>query len=107
MEKEIHSIDVEMDNIKELIKEWQNKLEILHWNITTERIDPKQVIHDGEDYFIGIAIDWDSLRGVIYHDIDLYEEAIVHELLHVRYSTEDEDWVNETTTQLLHSKYKY
>ena len=107
MEKEIHSIDVEMDNIKELIKEWQDKLEIAHWNITTEKIDPKQVIHDGEDYFIGIAIDWDSLRGVIYHDIDLYEEAIVHELLHVRYSTEDEDWVNETTTQLLHSKYKY
>ena len=107
MEKEIHSIDVEMDNIKELIKEWQDKLDISHWNITTEKIDPKQVIHDGEDYFIGIAIDWDSLRGVIYHDIDLNEEAIVHELLHVRYSTEDEDWVNETTTQLLHSKYKY
>ena len=96
-----------MDNIKELIKEWQDKLEIAHWNITTERIDPKQVIHDGEDYFIGIAIDWDTLRGVIYHDIDLNEEAIVHELLHVRYSTEDEDWVNETTRQLLHSKYKY
>ena len=107
MEKEIHSIDVEMDNIKELIKEWQDKLDIAHWNITTEKIDPKQVIHDGEDYFIGIAIDWDCLRGVIYHDIDLNEEAIVHELLHIRYSTEDEDWVNETTRQLLHSKYKY
>ena len=107
MEKEIHSIDVEMDNIKELIKEWQDKLDIAHWNITTEKIDPKQVIHDGEDYFIGIAIDWDTLKGVIYHDIDLNEEAIVHELLHIRYSTEDEDWVNETTRQLLHSKYKY
>ena len=96
-----------MDNIKELIKEWQDKLEIAHWNITTEKIDPKQVIHDGEDYFIGIAIDWDTLRGVIYHDIDLNEEAIVHELLHVRYSTENEDWINETTNQYLHSKYKY
>lgn len=107
MEKEIHSIDVEMDNIKELIKEWQDKLEILHWNITTERIDPKQVIHDGEDYFIGIVRDWDNRKGIIYHDIDLYEEAIVHELLHIRYSTENEDWINETTRQLLHSKYKY
>ena len=44
-----------MSNIKELIKEWQNKLEILHWNITTERIDPKQVVYEGEGkggYFI-------------------------------------------------------
>ena len=96
-----------MNNINELIKEWQTKLDITHWNIITEKIDPKQVIYNGEDYFIGIAIDWDALKGIIYHDIDLNEEAIIHELLHIRYSTEDEDWINETTNQYIHSKYKY
>ena len=90
-----------------MIKEWQEKLQIPHWVITTERIDPEQVIYAGEDYFIGISIDWDNLSGVIYHDIDLTEEAIIHELLHIRYSTENEDWINDTTKQYIHSKYKY
>jgi len=90
-----------------MIKEWQEKLQIPHWVITTERIDPEQVMYAGEDYFIGISIDWDNLSGVIYHDIDLTEEAIIHELLHIRYSTENEDWINDTTKQYIHSKYKY
>tara|TARA_R110000824_G_scaffold309064_1_gene496490 strand:- start:1133 stop:1414 length:282 start_codon:yes stop_codon:yes gene_type:complete len=93
--------------MNEMIKEWQEKLQIPHWVITTERIDPEQVMYAGEEYFIGIAIDWDNLSGVIYHDIDLTEEAIIHELLHIRYPTENEDWVNETTRQYIHSKYKY
>ena len=89
------------------IEEWQTKLGISQWGITTEKIDPKQVIYEGEKYFIGISIDWDNLSGVIYHDIDLTEEAIIHELLHIRYSTENEDWINDTTKQYIHSKYKY
>jgi len=93
--------------MNEIITEWQTKLEISHWSITTEKIDPEQVIYNGEKYFIGIAIDWDTLKGVIYHDIDLDEESIIHELLHIRYSTEDEDWINETTKQYIFSKYQY
>tara|TARA_Y100000034_G_C6791461_1_gene354410 strand:+ start:27 stop:308 length:282 start_codon:yes stop_codon:yes gene_type:complete len=89
------------------IQEWQTKLGISQWDITTEKIDPKQVIYEGEKYFIGISIDWDNLSGVIYHDIDLTEEAIIHELLHIRYATENENWINETTKQYIHSKYKY
>tara|TARA_Y100000310_G_scaffold101561_1_gene99676 strand:- start:1007 stop:1282 length:276 start_codon:yes stop_codon:yes gene_type:complete len=86
--------------INEIIKEWQTKLGISHWDITTEKIDPEQVIYNGEKYFIGITIDWDNLDGVIYHDIALYEDAIIHELLHVRYPTRSEDWVNKKTIQL-------
>jgi len=93
--------------MNKVISEWQTKLGITGWNITTERIDAEQVMYAGEEYFIGIAIDWDNLRGVIYHDIDLTEEAIIHELLHIRYSTENEDWINDTTKQYIHSKYKY
>ena len=93
--------------MKEIIKEWQTKFGISHWDITTEKIDPKQVVYNGEEYFIGIAIDWDTLKGVIYHDIDLTEEAIIHELLHIRHPKEDEDWINETTKQYLYSKYTY
>tara|TARA_R110000824_G_scaffold357415_1_gene544869 strand:- start:196 stop:477 length:282 start_codon:yes stop_codon:yes gene_type:complete len=90
-----------------ILQEWQTKLGISQWGVTTEKIDPKQVIYEGEKYFIGIAIDWDNLSGIIYHDIDLTEESIIHELLHIRYPRENEEWINETTTQYLHSKYKY
>ena len=93
--------------MKEVIKEWQDKLEIPNWDITTEKIEPEQIMYDGEEYFVGIAIDWDNLSGVIYHDIDLTEDAVIHELLHVRYKDKDEDWINETTKQHLHSKYRY
>tara|TARA_Y100000310_G_scaffold67815_1_gene63208 strand:+ start:178 stop:459 length:282 start_codon:yes stop_codon:yes gene_type:complete len=89
------------------IQEWQTKLGISQWDITTEKIYPKQVIYEGEKYFIGISIDWENLSGVIYHDIDLTEESIIHELLHIRYPKENEEWINETTTQYLHSKYQY
>ena len=55
---------------------------------------------------IGFDINKDRVNQ-LKNNIDLTEEAIVHELLHIRYSTENEDWINETTRQHLHSKYKY
>ena len=87
--------------IEELIVKWQKHLGLLDWTILTKRIDPKQVMYNGEDYFIGIAIDLDTLCGIIYHDIDLYEEAILHELLHIRYPSEDEDWIENKTNEIL------
>ena len=93
--------------MNEMIKEWQDKLQLSNWVITTEKIDPKQVVYEGEKYFIGISIDWDNLSGVIYHDIDLDEEAIIHELLHVAYPKKNEAWINETTNQYIFSKYTY
>jgi len=86
---------------KQTIKKWQDKLEIPEWDITLESIYPEQIEYSGEKYFIGITRDFKNKTGVIYHDIDLYEEAIIHELLHIRYPTRSEDWVNKKTEILL------
>lgn len=89
-----------MLSLEQTIKKWQNKLEIQEWDITLESIHPEQIEYNGEKYFIGITRDFKNKTGVIYHDIDLYEEAIIHELLHVRYPTKSEDWVNKKTKKL-------
>jgi len=90
----------------ELIEEWKTKLGISNWCITTEKINPT-ARNNKEEYSIITSIDWDNLSGVIHHDIDLTEETIIRELLHVRYPEENEDWINEMTKQYIHSKYKY
>jgi hypothetical protein len=90
-----------MLEIKDLVKRWQDKLEIPEWDITLESIHPEQIEYSGEKYFIGITRDFKNKTGVIYHDIDLYEEAIIHELLHVRYPTRSEYWVDKESKKLL------
>jgi|TARA_R110000782_G_scaffold207235_1_gene295757 hypothetical protein len=84
-----------------LIKKWQLNFGITDWQITTEKIDSNQIIYNGETYFVGIERDFKKKEGIIYHDIDLCEESIVHELLHVQNPGKDEDWVNKKTNQLL------
>ncbi len=93
-----------------IIKEWQDKLGISDWNITTERIKPESITYNGAGYFVGVYFNQEDLclkEAIIYHDIDLTEESIIHELLHVANPEKDEEWINETTKQYLHSKYKY
>jgi len=87
--------------IEATIAKWQEYLGLLDWNITTERIDPNQVMYNGETYFIGISTFPETLSGIIYHDIDLYENAILHELLHVRYPEKDENWIVNKTDEIL------
>ena len=84
-----------------LIKKWQTSFGITDWQITTEKIDSNQIIYNGETYFVGIERDFKKKEGIIYHDIDLCEESIVHELLHVQNPDKDENWVNKKTNQLL------
>jgi hypothetical protein len=79
--------------MKALIDSWAIALGVEDWDIRTERIEPKQIEYNGEDYFVGIERDFDGRKAVIYHDIPLDEESIVHELLHIAFpQAEDEDY---------------
>jgi hypothetical protein len=69
------------------------------WTITTEAIEKKSVTYaddvpDNDKYFVGIQIDKESMQARIYHDRELTERDIIHELLHVRYPNKNEDWIN-------------
>lgn len=68
-----------------LITAWQERIGITDWEILSEKISPGQIIYDGEHYFIGIVIDKKQKLAIIYHDIELNDNSICHELLHVKY----------------------
>jgi hypothetical protein len=84
-----------------LVNKWQSKLNLKEWSFTTEEILPTQVLY-GNDcpvkdrYFIGIEIDKENKIGTIYHDRELTEADIIHELLHVKYPNKSENWINKT-----------
>ena len=67
---------------------WKSRLGISDWSIGTELIFPDQIIYDGESYFIGIETNHKDKIAKIYHDINLDDESICHELLHVKYPEE-------------------
>jgi hypothetical protein len=77
--------------MRPLIDSWAVRLGIGDWDIRTERIDARQVEYDGEDYFIGIERDFEGRSAVIYHDVPLDEESIVHELLHIVFPQADDE----------------
>lgn len=88
------------------INKWKSILQLSDWQIDTESINPNQVSYPSdcvgdERFFIGIEKDEALNKAVIYHDRPLYEEAIVHELLHVKYPEKSEEWVNKQTHSLL------
>ena len=85
-----------------MIEKWKLLLRLKEWTFITQAILPEQVTYDDdcplEDrYFVGIGIDHQSKMGVIYHDRELTEKDIIHELLHVKYPDKSEDWVNKKT----------
>lgn len=84
----------------EWLKKWQDKLELNHWTIVIKSIESKQVVFPKDlefKEFIGIYQDKFNHTGTIYHNIPLYEDAIIHELLHVKYPEASEEWINEKT----------
>ena len=76
------------------INSWMRYLNLTDWTVTMSKIeDPNQIEYNGETYFIAIERDFNNKKATIFHDINLTEVAIVHELLHIVYPKEQE---NET-----------
>ena len=85
------------DNI---VHKWQDKFQLTDWEFPIQGILPDQVVYyndclDEDKYFVCIEIDTPKKIGIIYHDRELTEKDIIHELLHVKYPSKSEDWVNE------------
>jgi hypothetical protein len=68
-----------------MIKKWKKILNIEEWDIVAYRIDPEEdsIEYNGESYFIAIERDFETKSAIIYHDIDLDDRSISHELLHI------------------------
>lgn len=92
--------------VSKLLEKWQSLLHIHYWTILCEPIDEMQVMDDlkgdmpGHE-FVGIAIDFTNLSGIIYHTRPLQEDDIVHELLHVRFPDWSEQKVDYWTSLLI------
>jgi hypothetical protein len=83
-----------------MIDKWRTILSLDDWIITTESIDPKSVTYDmdcpSEDrYCVGIVSHGEIKEAILYHDRELTERDVIHELLHVRYPDWKEDQVNQ------------
>lgn len=83
-----------------MIDKWKRRLLLDDWTIVTESIDPKAVTYDSEcptedRYYIGIQPNHETKTATIYHDRELTERDVIHELLHVKYPEWLEDQVNE------------
>lgn len=88
------------------LESWKGVLDLDDWIITTEAIAPEAVMYDPEipakdRYYVGVQADPEKRIATIYHDRDLTEEDIVHELLHVAQPEWSEWQVNRVTELLL------
>ena len=94
--------------VRHLIKAWAKRFGIDDWDIRTEKITPGQIEYNGEDYFIGVERDFGSRTAIIYHDIPLCEESIIHELLHIVFPEPNPDethmdyerWITEAAENI-------
>tara|TARA_R110000850_G_scaffold31469_1_gene86373 strand:+ start:153 stop:446 length:294 start_codon:yes stop_codon:yes gene_type:complete len=97
-----------MTNIS-LVHKWQSKLNLKGWSFLIDEIQPNQVVYDNDcpvkdRYFVGIEIDKENKIGTIYHDRELTEADIIHELLHVKYPEKGEAWINTTENIILNNE---
>ena len=88
-----------------MIEKWKTILALEEWTITTEAIEKKSVTYEGgvpawERYFVGVEPNHNNKTAVIYHDRELTEEDVVHELLHIAHPKWSE-WQVNTVTKLL------
>lgn len=90
------------------IKFWQKYLELLDWSVVSEKIKKEQVLYDidvpkDDQYFVGVHINNCDKVATIYHDRELNDEYVLHELLHVKYPKFTEDQVNKECYEILNN----
>lgn len=87
-----------------MIDKWQKILSLDDWMIVTEPIEPESVMYDSEcpvedRYYVGVQTKqlpgFNKKMATIYHDRELTERHIIHELLHVKYPEWTEEQVNK------------
>jgi hypothetical protein len=93
---------------EKMIEKWKLILSLTDWDITTQAIDPNAVTYDNdipieERFYIGVSPNHTSKTATIYHDRELTERDIIHELLHVRNPSWGEDRVNKVEKVLYYS----
>ena len=95
-----------------VVRKWQKRFGLTDWTIEIEKILSGAVEYPddiGDDnYYIGIEknpINLKTKKTTLYHDVPLYEEAIIHELLHIKHPEWSEDEVNRVQDELV-KKYK-
>jgi len=99
--------NIKVENLP-LINKWQILLSLSDWVILCEPISENQVVDEMEKNthgheFVGIHIDFTNKIGTIYHTRKLKEDDILHELLHVRFHSWNEEKVNFWTNLILKS----
>lgn len=84
-----------------LINKWKRYLGIKAWSVTTEFIDLESVSveYNGHTYFVGILRNFNEKEAIIFHDVELDEETIIHELLHIVFPKPNSDEVYEEYEQ--------
>mgnify|MGYP003657149251 FL=1 len=92
-----------------LLDKWQSKLNLKGWSFPIQEIQPTQVVYNNDcpvkdRYFVGIEIDKENKIGTIYHDRELTEADIIHELLHVKHPNKSEAWINTTENIILNNE---
>jgi len=101
---------MDRSHVSRTISDWQHYFGIEEWEITTEQIDLDKVTveYNGHTYFVGILRGFEEKKATIYHDIELDEETIIHELLHIVFPKPNPDetyqdyelWITEAAQNL-------
>jgi hypothetical protein len=86
------------------IEFWKKELNLQDIEVITQPISREQVtfpndISEEDKFFIGVA--HEEKTATIYHDRELTEEDILHELLHVAFPSKSEQWVVKQTEKRL------
>jgi hypothetical protein len=102
-------ISIYMSDARLLIElsNWQEKLQLQHYQIVCQRIRTHQVCDNSDKRgheFVGICTDHNSFSACLYHTRKLHIDDLVHELLHVKYPLWSEKQVNDETERILKEK---